>query len=167
MTAYATRAQLLDRCNLQRLAQLAVPTGGLMPAVDQVRTALLDGSGTWDAETAGVLADAVTAVDTALADGADLMRSYAVPAPGIWGAAVPPVLVRLNCQLAMHYLAERAGMLAESDGANYGALVKLLGKHASGEVALVPPADQAATTADVAHISSGRSRYGVNADEEA
>lgn len=168
--SYATRAQLLARANVLRVAQLAVPTSsGVMPDAAQVQAALLgDASGGVDMATAQALQDAVAAVDTALGDAADLMRSYSVPAPESWTGAdpaqpVPQALVRINCQLAMHYLAERAGMLAESDSANYNALLKLLGKHASGEVALAPtPVVEPGTTpaADVAHISSGASRYG-------
>lgn len=164
---YATRAQLLDRCNLQRLAQLAVPTGGVMPPVDWVQLAMLGQPTGATGPELDALNAAVVAVDTALADGADLMRSYQVPEATTWtGAtpaqAVPAVLVRINCQLAMHYLVERAGMLADSDSANYNALLKLLAKHASGEVALVPPPSPAPTTpsTDVAQITSGASRYG-------
>lgn len=166
-TVYATRSQLLDRCNLLRLAQLAVPTGVAMPDVTDVRAALLGDTGlSVDTATAAVLTEAVLAVDTALEDGADLMRSYQVPA---MEQPVPPVLVRINCQLAMHYLAERAGMLADSDSSNYNALIKLLAKHASGEVSLTPgaePAPDAAPSADVARITSGRSRYGLCSDPD-
>lgn len=185
-TAYATRAQLLGRCNLQRLAQLAVPTGGYMPDVVQVRAALLGDTqslATVDTDTANVLAEAVAAVDTVLVDGADLMRGYAVPLAATWTTAspaqpVPPVLVRLNCQLAMHYLTERAGLLAESDSANYNALLKLLARHASGEVALVttttPDAGtgtgtgtNTSTNADEAFVSSRPGRYSSSAEDDA
>ena len=166
-TAYATRAQLLERCNLVRLAQLAVPTGFAMPEVTDVRAALLGDTGlSVDTATAAVLAEAVLAVDTALADAADLMRSYAVPEPA---ATVPPVLVRINCQLAMQYLAERAGMLADSDSAAYNATLKLLAKHASGEVALVPPVAPAPgelPSDGVARITSSPSRYGAGAADD-
>lgn len=176
--SYATRTQLLDRCNLLRLAQLAVPTGYTMPEPTLVRAALLADTQALaglDTQTASVLADAVVAVDTALADGADLMRGHQVPVASTWtGAnpvqAVPQVLVRLNCQLAMHYLAERAGMLAESDNANYKAICKLLAQHASGAVSLVPdvePAPGATPSTDVAVIYSSASRYGTQAAEDA
>ena len=105
-------------------------------------------------------------VTSPLGDAADLMRSYAVPEPA---ANVPPVLVRINCQLAMHYLAERAGMLADSDSAAYNATLKLLAKHASGEVALVPqvaPAPGELPSEDVARITSAPSRYGAGAADD-
>lgn len=177
MTTYATATQLLERTNVLRLAQLAVPTAGLMPAVDLVRAALL-GQSTADAnaETQAVLAQAVAVVATALQDGADLMRSYGLPAPGTWldatpVAAVPPVLVRINCTLAMHYLMSQANALGEADGATYKSTVRLLEQHASGQVALVPAPAQTSTPAtassDAAHITSAPSRYGRADDEEA
>lgn len=167
MTTYATATQLLERTNVLRLVQLAVPTAGLMPATDLVRAALLGQSTAGaDAETQAVLTEAVAVVGTALADGADLMRGYGVPAPSTWTAAVPalpvpPVLVRINCTLAMHYLMSQANALGEADGATYKSTVRLLEQHASGQVALVPVvADPAAApSSDTASITSGPTRY--------
>lgn len=168
MTTYATAAQLLERTNVLRLVQLAVPTAGLMPATDLVHAALLGQSTAGaDAETQAVLTEAVAVVGTALADGADLMRSYAVPAPSTWTAAmpalpVPPVLVRINCTLAMHYLMSQANALGEADGATYKSTVRLLEQHASGQVALVPVAAAVAgatPSSDTASITSGPARY--------
>lgn len=176
-TTYATTAQLLERTNVLRLVQLAVPTGGLMPAVDITRAALLGQStADADAETQAVLAQAVVVVATALQDGADLMRSYGLPAPGAWlaatpVAAVPPVLVRINCQLAMHYLLDQANALSDADASTYKSTLRLLEQHASGQVGLVPaPAPTstpAAASSDAAHITSAPSRYGRADDEEA
>jgi phage gp36-like protein len=174
--AYATHAQLLERTNVLRLVQLAVPTAGLMPAVDLVRAALLGQSTAGaDAETQDVLDQAVAVTATALADGADLMRGYGVPAPSTWTAAtpvaaVPAALVRVNCTLAMHYLMSQANALGEADTATYKATVRLLEQHASGQVALVPvvAADPAAApSSDTASITSAPSRYGRTDDEEA
>lgn len=165
MTTYATATQLLERTNVLRLVQLAVPTAGLMPATDLVRAALLGQSTTGaDAETQAVLTEAVAVVGTALADGADLMRGYGVPAPGTWTAAVPalpvpPVLVRINCTLAMHYLMSQANALGEADGATYKSTVRLLEQHASGQVALVPVVAADSTSSDTASITSGPARY--------
>ncbi len=176
MTTYATATQLLERTNVLRLVQLAVPTAGLMPATDLVRAALLGQSTAGaDAETQAVLTEAVAVVGTALADGADLMRSYAVPAPSTWTGAspalpVPPVLVRINCTLAMHYLMSQANALGDADSATYKATVRLLEQHASGQVALVPVEavdPTAAPSSDAAHITSAPSRYGRADDEEA
>lgn len=167
--AYATHAQLLERTNVLRLVQLAVPTAGLMPAVDLVRAALL-GQGTdgADAETQDVLTQTVAVVGTALGDGADLMRSYDVPAPGTWTAAspalpVPPVLVRMNCTLAMHYLMSQANALGEADGATYKSTVRLLEQHASGQVALVPAVAADSASSDTVSIASGTARYAASA----
>lgn len=168
MTAYATNAQLLERTNVLRLVQLAVPTAGLMPDVDLVRAALLGQSTAGaDAATQAVLVEAVAVVGTALADGADLMRGYAVPGPDTWlsatpATAVPPVFVRINCTLAMHYLLSQANALGDADSATYKATVRLLEQHASGQVALVPAAAASAEpSSDTASITSGAARYGV------
>lgn len=167
MTAYATNAQLLERTNVLRLVQLAVPTAGLMPEVDLVRAALLGQSTAGaDAATQAVLAEAVAVVGTALADGADLMRGYAVPSADTWLAAtpataVPPVLVRINCSLAMYYLLTQANAVGDADSATYKATVRLLEQHASGQVALVPAAVPSTPSSDTASITSGAARYGV------
>ncbi len=172
MTAYATPAQLLERANVLRLVQLAVPTGGLMPAVDLARAALLGQStADADAETQSVLAQVVAVVATALQDGADLMRGYGLP-PVTDGTPVPPVLVRINCQLAMHYLLDQANALSDTDASTYKATVRLLEQHASGMVALVPPAaGDASAPATGGHdgavvLTSAPSRYGRGDDEE-
>lgn len=158
MTAYATAAQLLERTNVLRLAQLAVPTAGVMPAPDLVRAALLgQGADGVDAETQDALVGAVTVVATALADGADLMRSYGVPAPV---APVPLVLVRLNCGLAMHYLLTQAGAVTDADSTAHKATLRLLEQHAAGQVQLVPATAADSTSADAVSITSSPSRYG-------
>jgi phage gp36-like protein len=165
MPAYATAAQLLERTNVLRLAQLAVPTAGLMPAVDLVRAALLGQSTAGaDAETQAVLAEAVAVVGTALGDGADLMRSHSLRDPSTWTGAVPAlpvpaVLVRINCTLAMHYLLTQANALGEADGATYKGTVRLLEQHASGQVALVPVVAADSTSNDTASITSNPARY--------
>jgi phage gp36-like protein len=138
-----------------------------MPATDLVRAALLGQStADADAETQAVLTETVAVVGTALADGADLMRSYAVPAPSKWTEAspalpVPPALVRINCTLAMHYLMSQASALGDAESATYKATVRLLEQHASGQVALVPVvADPtAAPSSDTVSITSGPARY--------
>jgi len=163
-TAYATIANLLERTNVLRLVQLAVPTAGVMPAVDVAQAALLGkDTSDADAQTQEVLDKTVAVVQTALEDAADLMRSYGLPEPK---APVPPVLVRMNCQLAMHYLLEHAGMLSDADTASYNAQLKLLDKYSRGEVGLVPvDASVPPVPSDVAVIESGRPRYGRVADD--
>lgn len=164
MTAYASRAQLLQRCNLLRLVQLAVPTGGVMPDTDLVYGALTGGdTSSATVEEGAALAEAVQAVDTALTDGADLMRSHGLPAPA---APVPQVLTRINVTLALYYLASRAGPVGDEERRAYDAAVKLLDQHARGDIALIPPDDSGVATTDTAHISSGPGRYGVAVDSD-
>jgi phage gp36-like protein len=163
---FATRQDLLTRCNARRLAQLAVPTDMAMVALDVVRTALTGGSMAAEpADVQAAVADALTTVDQALADAHELIVSYGVPT-----TSVSTLLTRMCCTVALYYL-QGAERLEKTDALAYDGVLKLLEQHKRGLVDLTPGSDTTNATemADTVVMSSAPGRFGASmlSDEEA
>ena len=109
-----------------------------------------DGDGVADAELVErALADAAAEIDSYLAG------RYALPLP-----AVPAVLVRLACDMAVYRITCDYGAgLTEERRQRYEDAVSWLKRAASGDVALgLPPQQEPAQTTTVPGLVSGRPR---------
>lgn len=159
--AFATRADLLARSNARRLAQLAVPADREMPPDDALRVAIAGGDLTGYTSAAQLaIADALDAVDKALADADALMLSYGLP-----DTVQTTLLARLASTIALYYLQGAERMTKEVKDA-YDAAIAMLNKHASGQLNLIPaaPTDPVPST-DLVFIESRPSRYGYDDDD--
>jgi phage gp36-like protein len=156
---FATRQDLLTRCNARRLAQLAIPADMAMVALDVVRTALTGGSITSEPiEVQTAVAAALTTIDQALADAHELIVSYGVPT-----SAASTLLTRMCCTVALYYL-QGIERLEKTDALAYDGVLKLLEQHKRGLVDLTPAADAipptAGEVADMVEMSSSPGRFG-------
>lgn len=159
---FATRSDLLARSNARRLAQLAVPADREMPPDDALRVAVAGGDlGIYDPLHQQALAEALDAIDKALADADAAMLSYGIPA-----GVQTTLLSRLASTIALYYLQGAESMTKEVQSA-YDAAVAMLKQHASGQLNLVPAAPgDPEPSADLVIIESKPSRYGRGEDDE-
>lgn len=158
---FATRQDLLTRCNARRLAQLAVPADMAMVPLEAVRTALTGGS--MDAEPADVqtaVAAALLTIDQALQDAHELIVSYGVPTD-----AVSTLLTRMCCTVALYYL-QGIERLEKTDALAYDGVLKLLEQHKRGVVDLTPATGTPVDTdvADTVVMESAPGRFGATVD---
>lgn len=157
--SFATRADLLARSNARRLLQLAVPTDVSVPPEAALRVAINGGSlaGYSQADQAA-LQLAMSAIDQALADAAELMVSYGIPA-----TAQTPLLARMASTIALYYLQGTERMTEEVRNA-YKDVEGQMDDHAKGKISLipiapsVPPLDEAPVL-----FNSQPRRYGSTA----
>lgn len=153
---FATRTDLLARSNARRLMQLAVPADVRMPPDDALRVAIANGSlSALTAEEQASIALALSAIDGALADAAELLVSYRIPA-----TASSPLIARLCSTVALYYL-QGAERMTDDVLKAYDAAVATLKSHARGDLNLLPvsPA-QAALPEDQVILASETRRYG-------
>lgn len=153
---FATRSDLLARSNARRLAQLAVPADVQMPPVDALRVAIEGGDlSALTSEEHASITLALSAIDGALVDAAELLVSYRIPA-----TSSSPLIARLCSTIAMYYL-QGAERMTEDVLKAYDAAVATLKSHARGDLNLLPvtPA-QAALPEDQVILASETRRYG-------
>lgn len=152
---FATRSDLLARCNARRLAQLAVPADVAMVPDDALRAAVAGGDlSAYTAEDQAALALALDAIDQALADGDELILSYGIPA-----TVQTTLLARLTSTVALYYL-QGAERMTEDVRKAYEGAVDTLKSHARGDVNLIPPAPtDPVPSDDLVVIESALPRY--------
>ncbi|MDD2722226.1 MAG: DUF1320 family protein [Gallionella sp.] len=154
--AFATRSDLLARSNARRLMQLAVPADVQMPPDEALRVAISSGdlSALSNQDQASVTL-ALSAIDGVLADAAELLVSYRIPA-----TASSPLIARLCSTIALYYLQGAERMTDEVKVAYEGAIATLK-SHARGDLNLLPVtvAEAALPEGQVLFSSSPR-RYG-------
>lgn len=163
---FASRDDLLARCNARRLAQLAVPADREMVSDEALRLAIDNGNlSVYTVAEQTSLALALDAIDKALQDADALLISY-----GIANTVQTTLLARLCSTVALYYLQGAERMTEDVKHAYEGAIATLKA-HARGELSLVPAApDAPALVTDVVSITSNPSRYipngaGVDWDE--
>jgi phage gp36-like protein len=153
---FASRSDLLQRANAQRLAQLAVPTDRERPADKQLlRRAIECGD---IGEVSGAEREAIdlalTVIDKALADADALILSYGVPADI---PVTPPLLARISSTIALYYL-HGAEKMPDTVAKSYEAVIKMLDKWGKGELpGLVPAAPE--QPGGMSEITSSPRRY--------
>lgn len=157
--SFATRSDLLARSNARRLLQLVVPTDAVMPPDDALRVAITGGNlGGYTQAQQSALALALAAIDQALADAAELMVSYGIPA-----TARTPLLARMASTIALYYLQGTERVTEEVRNA-YKDVEGQMDDHAKGKISLipiapsVPPLDEAPVL-----FNSQPRRYGSTA----
>ncbi len=152
---FATRSDLLARCNARRLAQLAVPADMDMVPDEALRIAVNGGDlSSYPQAEQDALALALEAIDNALTDADALILSYGIPE-----TVQTTLLARLTSTIALWYLQGAERMTDEVNKA-YDNAVAILKSHARGEINLAPadPADVPVTD-DLAYIASNPARY--------
>lgn len=152
---FATRIDLIGRCNARRLAQLAVPTDMTMPPEAAMRVAIEGGDLTgYTVAEQESLAKALEAIDTALVDADALIQSYGIPS-----TLRTSLIARLCSTIAIYYL-QGAERMTDDVQKAYDAADKTLRAHASGHLNLVPalPTDPE-PEGDVISITSNSRRY--------
>jgi len=153
---FATRVDLLQRCNAVRLAQLAVPTDRSMIDDTALRTAIEGGDlSAYSPKDVETIVLALDAIDKALADADALLMSYNIPSD-----VQTPLLTRLASTVAIYYLQSFEGESKSTTDA-YNDVIKQLTLHAAGKISLIPPIVPE-TTADSesgAQIFSNPGRY--------
>lgn len=157
--SFASRLDLIARCNIQRLAQLAIPTDREMiaDAAAALRVVINGGSLTGYSDVDIESVDlALTAIDDALADADALLISYKIPE-----TSQSSLLARLASTVALYYL-QGAERMTESLQAAYDNVIKQLKAHADGSISLIPAVvtDPPQEVGLGAVIFSNRSRYG-------
>ncbi len=131
---FASRSDLLARCNARRLAQLAVPADVAMLPDHALRAAIEGGVLTaYTADEQAVIAQALHAIDTALADADELVVSFGIPA-----AVRTPLLARLASTVALFYL-QGGERMTEQVQKEYDAAVETFRQHSRGTLNLIPP----------------------------
>jgi phage gp36-like protein len=153
---FATRADLLARSNVRRLAQLAVPADYEFPVDEMLlRTAIEGGDVSGQpAQDQSSITLALAAIDHALDDADALLISYGVPA-----AAQTTLLARLSSTVALYYLQGAERMTQDVQDA-YDAVLELLDKYRKGQLPGLVPADpDDENPGGEAWIESGRRRY--------
>lgn len=155
--AFATRSDLLARSNARRLAQLAVPADRAMVPDDALRVAIAGGSlAGYSADDQVAIAEALDAIDKALADADALILSYGIPA-----TVQTTLLARLASTIALYYLQGAERMTKEVESAYNGAIATLKA-HAEGKMSLIPAAPtDPLPSSDLAIITSNPARYGA------
>ncbi|WP_035384003.1 phage protein Gp36 family protein [Ferriphaselus sp. R-1] len=154
--AFATRSDLLARSNARRLAQLAVPADVQMPPDDALRVAIAGGdlSALTSEEHASVTL-ALSAIDGALVDAAEVLVSYRIPT-----TASSPLIARLCSTIALYYL-QGAERMTDEVKVAYEASIGMLRSHARGDLNLLPvTVAEAALPEDQVILSSSPRRYG-------
>ncbi|MDR2188941.1 MAG: DUF1320 domain-containing protein [Azonexus sp.] len=153
--AFATRADLLARCNAQRLKLLAVPADRAMLDSDTLRRLIEGGDASaLDAEDQQTAALALDAIDKALDDANALLLSYGIPA-----TVESTLLARLSSTVAIYYLQGAERMTEEVQRA-YDGVIKMLTAFGRGELDLLPPdAALPAAPDDPVVIESAPPRY--------
>lgn len=153
---FATRSDLLARSNARRLAQLAVPADVQMPPVDALRVAIEGGDlSALTSEEHASITLALSAIDGALVDAAELLVSFRIPA-----TSSSPLIARLCSTIAMYYLQGAERMTDDVKNA-YEAAVATLKAHAEGKLNLLPVSvAEAALPEDQVIFSSSPRRYG-------
>lgn len=152
---FATRSDLLARCNARRLAQLAVPADVDMVPDDALRLAVNGGDVSGYTQAVRDALDlALEAIDNALTDADALILSYGIPE-----TVQTTLLARMASTIALWYLQGAERMTEEANKA-YDNAVAMLKSHARGEINLAPadPADVSVTD-DLAYIASNPARY--------
>lgn len=153
--AFASRSDLLARCNARRLAQLAVPADMDMVPDEALRVAVAGGNlSAFSLAEQTALALALEAIDKALGDADALILSYGIPA-----TVQTTLLARLASTVALYYL-QGAERLDKKDAVAYDGAIGTLKAHARGEINLVPaaPTDPVLSN-DLAIIESAPRRY--------
>lgn len=154
--SFATRSDLLARCNARRLAQLAVPADLPMPPDDALRKAIATGdlSG-YSVEDQATIALALDAIDKALADADALLLSYGIP-----DTVQTTLIARLSSTVAIYYL-QGAERMNEDVSKAYEGAVDTLKAHSRGTLNLIPPQPTDPVPLDDAVLmSSSPRRYG-------
>lgn len=160
--AFATRADLLARSNALVIAQLAVPADMAMVPDNALRVAVAGGSlAAYTPSEQLALAEALSAIDKALADAEALILSYGIPA-----TVQTTLLARLASTIAFYYL-HGSDRMQKEVAAAYDAALGTLKAHARGDLNLAPAApSDPLPSADLVIIDSRPSRYrSVDPDE--
>ncbi len=130
---FASRSDLLARCNARRIANLAVPADAAMLPDHALRAAIEGGVLTgYTADEQAVIAQALRAIDIALADADDLVASYGIPE-----IVRTPLLARLASTIALFYL-QGGERMTEPVQKAYDAAVETFRQHARGTLNLIP-----------------------------
>lgn len=141
---FATRDDLLARCNVRRLFQLAVPTDRAVPVDAALRIAMaggdLSGYGTEAVETLGLSLDVI---DRALADADEMVAARGIPTD-----YASPLLARLSSTIALYYL-QGAERMTDGVRKGYEDAVETLKAHSRGDISLVPDAVDGSVEDDV------------------
>lgn len=154
---FASRADLLSRCNARRLAQLAIPADKAIPMADEALRVAIDGgdlSG-YSAADQSALMLGLDTIDKALADAHAFIVSYGIPE-----TVQTTLLARLTSTVAWYYLQGDERMTDEVLKA-YNGVVDTLKSHARGDLSLLPPDSATASLPeDMVQLDSSPRRYG-------
>lgn len=163
---FASRQDLLDRTNAQRLVQLAVPADYELPPANSLRKVieapvLADVLPKFNQADQAALTAALTVIDNALTDANALILSYGIP-DGIQTT----LLARLTSTIALYYLQGDERLTEEVTEAYKNALA-ILKRHQRGEIDLTPadPNGVIPDDSQTIEISASSSRYAVVVDD--
>lgn len=153
---FATRADLLKLINVQKLAQLAVPTDQAMPDEDVLRVAISEGDLTQFTEHDNHLVElALANIDQALIDATALIVAH-----GIAETVQSTLITRMCAQIAYYLLAAGSESITDQRQEVYNGIITQLKQHARGEISLVPAEPSAEPiVGDVIEITSNQQRY--------
>ena len=153
--AFATRADLLARCNARRLAQLAIPADNDMPPPEAMRIAIDGGNlSGYSTEQQTALTLGVAVIDQALSDAGQLLLGYGLP-----DTAASSLITRLCCTVALYYL-QGDERVTEDILKLYQEAVATLKSFRRGDIELVPtiPTDPIPSS-DLVTFVSKNERY--------
>lgn len=159
---FATRADLVARANIHKIAQLATPADREMVPVDMLRIAIDGGDlSAWHQDDQDAIAIALDTLDKCLADADALLMSYGIPE-----TVQSTLLARLASTVALYYL-QQGEQMTDVVQAAYDGVIELLGKHAKGQIDLTPETEgETGNRERLVMIGSRPPRYGYRRKDD-
>lgn len=159
---FASRADLVARANIRRIAQLAAPTDMEMVPDNMLRIAIEGGDlSEYPEDEQVAITIALDTIDKCLSDADALLMTYDIPE-----TAQSTLLARLASTVALYYL-QQGEQMTEAVQTAYDGVIKLLDKHAKGQIDLTPTADDGTDDrSGLVVLDSRKPRYGYRRKDD-